>query len=167
MCIGALRNGCKDADDYFNLTKTIDTSNHHTYQMRCHLAAIEWLANLKPEIRQLFSEITARRQYARIGYIPIIKRDYWNHETRNFANDIDFYVMSGMKREGGPRVKVLETRSLYKYPAKSDVPIGAPDDVLPSFLQEEGTHINYWGYNCILNDITPHILNYWAHCLRG
>lgn len=79
---------------------------------------------------------------------------------------MDFYIAHDMVKDGGPKVRMLETRSIYNYQKKTDVPSHLNDDVITAFLEEGGLHLNYWGYEAVFNDIAPHIMFYWASIVR-
>ena len=61
---------------------------------------------------------------------------------------------------------MLETRSIYNYLKKSQVPPDLNDDVITAFLEEDGLHLNNWGYEAVFNDIAPPIMSYWASIVR-
>ena len=90
-----------------------------------------------------------------------MQRDYWCKETRDFAKDLDHYVVSGLYHETGIRVKMIPTRSLYNYPQKQDVPQDMSDDIITAFYKDDGLHLNYWGMECLLNDIASPLIHNW------
>ncbi len=102
-----------------------------------------------------------RSSYAVLYYIPILMRDYWCKEAQEFAKDLDHYVVSGLYQETGIKVKMLPTRSLYNYPKRQEVPPDMFDDIITAFYKDDGLHLNYWGMECLLNDIAPPLIHNW------
>ena len=112
-------------------------------------------SGLKPHIYNLFDAMRSRSANAELYYIPILQRDYWCKQAQDFAKDLDHYVVSGLYRETGICVKMIPTRSLYNYPKRPDVPYNLSDDIITAFYKDDGLHLNYWGMECLLNDIAP------------
>ncbi len=155
--------GSNDADDFFHRTQEHnDILNEGTYLNKVEEDSQVWRKLLKSDIKAVFKELTDRAPSARIGYVPIIQRDYWNKPTGDFADSLDFYIYAQLCHEDGPKVKCLETRSLYNYIKKSDVPAHMNDDVITAFLQDDGLHLNNWGYEALLNDMAPPVMTYWS-----
>ncbi len=154
--------GSNDADDFNILAiSLLPYENEFTYLRNVEDASREWLSELKPHIFHLFNAMRMRSQHAALYYIPIIQRDYWCKQARDFDSDLDHYIFTGLYNEYGIKVKSIPTRSLYNYPAKLDVPCDMYDDVISAFLKEDGLHLNYWGMEVLLNDIAPPVIHNW------
>ena len=159
--------GSNDADDYFHRTLVHLSDEHeHTYLTHVEQDAQEWKRNLKPVIKTVLKELTDHAPQAKLAYLRIIQRDYWNAATRDFTDKLDYYISAELYKEGGPKIRCLESRSIYNYVKKYEVPAHQNDDVITAFLQSDGLHLNNWGYEAVLNDIAPNIMSYWSSVVR-
>ena len=154
--------GSNDVDNYNNLTamRHEEIENDFMYLNTVENDAREWLVNLKPHIINLFLEMLARSNSARLGYILIIPPSYWSKEAIYFAPDLDYYVVSGLKKEANIHVKMLPTRSLFYNPRRTDAPNFTCDEVVKAFLDTDNTHLNMLGVEAVMNDVALLIMHY-------
>ncbi len=59
------------------------------------------------------------------------------------------------------------TRLLYEIPDQSEIIPGAHDDIMPGFLETDVTHLNYWGYECMLKEVGLPVLDYYRSVMAG
>ena len=56
-------------------------------------------------------------------------------------------------RDHGIKVKTIKTPSLLEIRYSSYYPYGQQKEVLRSFLEADNTHLNYWGYEALVNEV--------------
>ena len=50
-------------------------------------------------------------------------------------------------------MKSIFARSLHKYTFFSVTPLNGSNGVLRGFLEADATHLNYWGYQALVNEL--------------
>ncbi len=126
-----------------------------------------WFNLLAPHIRDYFLEARSYAPNARFGYVPIMPRIWWTDAARKFARELDHYVVADIPRQAGFKIKKLPTRLLYEIPDQSDIFQGCKDDIMPGFLETDVTHLNYWGYECLLKEVGKPVLDYYRNMKAG
>ena len=155
-------NGSNDADDFNNCTLSAVPGGIYDIDFyACATAIMEkWLAELKPVILQAIRHIIDILPHGtKLFYLPIIPRIWWHKNTRELANKLDHYITVTLKREHRININLLSIRSLIRYPAVSEYD-NIYRDLLPSFLEEDNTHLNIWGYECVIRDVAPSVMAY-------
>ncbi len=69
------------------------------------------------------------------------------------------FVEVRLHKEHGVKVKYIFPWGLMKYAKLIDIPLGQQNDVLTGFLERDYTHLNYWGYRALLNELIIPIMD--------
>ena len=124
-------NGSNDCDDFNG--HVMDILHHEdteTFYDRVPRDYNTWLNSLKPHIKNYFLDIKSHAKNAKLGYVPVIPR-YWLHKfAREFAHDLDFYILAILPSEIRTKIKKIPTPSLYYHEKQCDIPPGKHDTSL-------------------------------------
>ena len=152
-------NGSNDTDDFhshdFKLRHDLSKED---YVMQSAIDMELWLAQLCPVIEKTITNISHDLSRTKLYYIPIIPRSYWNKPARDFGNKLDYYIKKTLSREHNITVNALELPSLFKNKCTTYKYIY--QDVIPGFLQSDNLHLNQWGYEALIRDLTVPIMDF-------
>ena len=80
---------------------------------------------------------------------------------------LDQYVLTSLSTETNTHIKCLQTKSLLTDVNRLDLYHDVRQDVIASFLQDDSTHLNFWGYEALINDLTPSLSSMWGSRVGG
>ena len=93
------------------------------------------------------------------AYIRILPRIWWSARAKELARRLDHYIEVVLRKEHNIRVKCFQPKSLQKFHTHSEIPDNNGNIVLSGFLEGDNTHLNYWGYQALLNDIVVPLMD--------
>ena len=99
--------------------------------------------------------------------MPILPRKCWLEESRRFAIRLDEYICLTLKDEIEDRIKCLPTKSLLHVYATNPELDACREDVLTSYLTDDCVHLNYWGYEAMINNFCNTIADMWGSMVGG
>ncbi len=160
--------GSNDCDDLNAHLVDLKSSNcYEDYLMKSKIDIDLWLEALKPHIKNFYYEITCRDKRAYICYLPIMPRFWWLTETRRFMQYLNYYVMHDLGKEIGAKIKSIPCRSLYKIPDRCDTSEQVRDDVMTGFLEYDCVHLNIWGNEVMIHDLSNALVGNWGATVGG
>ncbi len=119
----------------------------------------EWLDDLTPFVVQFFKSMLDRAEESNLAYIPILPRTWWSPKAREFGRRLDFIIGHILKRDHDIKVKTLTTPSLLANRWNIKYPYDSVKQTLRAFLEVDNTHLNYWGYEALVNELSVPLMD--------
>ena len=93
------------------------------------------------------------RRISKLAYIHIFSRVWWSAKAREFGQRLDFVIDHILKRDHDIKVKTINAPSLLEYRYNYSFPYGQQREALRAFLKADNTHLNFWGYEALINEV--------------
>ena len=126
----------------------------------------EWLNSLFPVIESAVDNWLSIVENAKLCYIPILPRPYWERMARDFGRELDNKVVNDIEKSLGVKVKYLKIRSLFENERRSQNRHGNLDNIVAGFMKEDSTHLNAKGNTILVRDISIPIMDNWGNSLE-
>ena len=82
------------------------------------------------------------------------------------AKQIEHFVSFNLRVDYNMKVKVIRPHSLLQFKADPD-PLRVVENVtLPGFLERDSVHLNYWGYQALVNELAIPLMDQQASVLN-
>ena len=81
------------------------------------------------------------------------------------AKKLDYYVTSVITKTSDIEVKLLPNASMYKHPEKTLRNIY--QNVMPALIMMDNVHLNNWGVEAVIRDVTPTIMDMVVNKISG
>ncbi len=143
------------------LTYRIPSHIVHNICLLVHIddRMFEWLDELTPFVVKFFKSMLDRTENSKLAYMPILPRAWWSPKAREFGRRLDYIVGHVLKRDHDIRVKAISTQSLTETRWNIKFPYDSTKQTLRSFLETDNTHLNFWGYEALVNEVSVPLMD--------
>ena len=87
-------------------------------------------------------------------------RYWWDDLTKELARRFNHHIEYNLHVNYKIKVKTIFVKSLLRYLILNEMPDNMGNEVLPGFLEADGSHPNYWGYQALVNEIVVPLTNH-------